>query len=84
MTTEYGIYEWVFDFEAWRKLWEIYGRNDVNGMAELMGVKPGTIASWRNKDGARPAEMPRLENLLKACNLFEIDPGAFFCLNKKK
>ena len=82
MTVEYGQYEWAFDFDAWRKLWRANRENDAIA-AELLDVNVGTIQAWRTKTGRLPHETPRMENLLKACNLFEIDPGAFFVLKRK-
>jgi len=82
MTTTYGAYEWVFDFEKWAAAVASIPQTDRDALAELFGIVPDTIRTWTQKKGTGVADWPRMENMLKVCNYLEIDPASMFKLKK--
>jgi DNA-binding XRE family transcriptional regulator len=84
MVTKYKLVDWSFDSALWsssvRNAADEIGTKDL---AQLLDVSPTTIVNWANGNYKSEFPWPHMLNLLKVCNLLDLDPRAFFILEEK-
>lgn len=76
-------YDWMFD--KWRWAATLKAQRDVDLVAaqELSGLTASGWWHWLNPDKLSSYEQPGMKNFLAVCNLLQLNPADFFCLNVK-
>ncbi len=81
MTITYKWINWTFNAPLWAETMahaiEVYGIDDV---AELMEVDTSTVRNWSRNIWKGAFTWPHMVNFYKACNLLNLDPRSFQCL----
>jgi len=80
MTTTYTWANWRFNSEAWAATLNNIGDELIEAARELTGLSEAAFWHWRNNTYPEGFEHPNMTNLLKICNLLDLDPRDFFDL----
>lgn len=82
MTSEYRLYNWLFDLDRWALALEQSGLTDAE-IAAFADVDESTVNNWRKLRYGNPrvAQHPSMGNFLKVCNHLDLDPREFFMLD---
>ncbi len=84
MVTKYRLVDWDFDQTLWAQSIDAAANKiGQKELAEFIGVSPTTIRNWRVGRWTEDFTWPAMHNLLKVCNMLDLDPREFFNLEDK-
>jgi len=81
MTAFFTDVDWKFDAERWAADLNRQSDGDRIAALELAGLSAGAWWAWLNPKANRPFNHPNMSNFIKICNLLQLDPRDYFCLN---
>lgn len=81
MTTFFTDVDWQFDAERWAA--DLKNQRDADLVAAqgLSGLSAGAWWHWLNPKKGKEFQHPNMSNFIKVCNLLQLDPRDYFCLN---
>lgn len=83
MTTKHKVIPMEFDSAAWAKLVQrACDEIGTDTVADMLGVTTSCIKHWRKNEFPAGFEYPSMTNFIRACNLLDADPRAFFVLGE--
>lgn len=82
MTTKFKLVNWKFDSAKLAEVLQTLSRDDLDTVAEIVGVSASGIWHWRNNSYMPPFEYPNMTNFLTLVNWLDLDPREFFILEE--
>ena len=74
-------YNFKFDVNRWAAKINELSADDLLAAIELSGLTPSGFWHWQNPERSKTYLHPGMLNFLAVCNLLELDPREFFCLD---
>jgi len=81
MTIYYQALDWKFDAEQWAHDLKQQRDTDLVAASELSGLSAGAWWHWLNPKPGRAFQHPNMSNFIAVCNLLQLDPRNYFCLD---
>jgi len=76
-----GHYNFKFDVYRWAAALKKLSPDDMTAVMELSGLTVSGFWHWQNPDRSKTYIHPGMLNFLAVCNLLNLDPREFFCLD---
>jgi len=74
-------YDWKFDVHRWAEALKALSPEDMSAAIELSGLTASGFWHWINPERSKTYIQPGMLNFLAVCNLLNLDPREFFCLD---
>lgn len=81
MPTFYANVDWRFDAERFAEDLRQQSDKDLVAAQELAETTPGAWWNWLHPKKGKAYQHPSMSNFIKVCNLLQLDPRDYFCLN---
>jgi len=83
MPTKYTVMDWTFDKHRWAETLRGQTPETLQAAQELSGLSKAAFDTWKNPANRGAYQNPGMLNFINVCNLLELDPREFFCLDVK-
>jgi hypothetical protein len=83
MSIRYENYDWTFDKHRFAERLRGFDGETLTAAQELSGLSPSAFLTYINPQYRGAYENPGMKNFLAVCNLLDLDPREFFCLDVK-
>lgn len=78
MVTKYKIVNWRFNTEAWANAMSVALDTFGEDFPVMLGVTMSCVRQWSKGVYKEGFEHPSMSNVIKTCNLLDLDPRKFF------
>jgi len=83
MPVSYINMDWTFDKHRFAEKLRGFEGETLKAAQELSGLSESAFLTYINPQYRGAYENPGMKNFLNVCNLLELDPREFFCLDVK-
>lgn len=83
MSVRYNNYDWQFDKHRWAEKLRGLDHETRAAAQELSGLTESGWYHWLNPDKSKTYLHPGMLHFIQVCNLLDLNPTEFFCLDVK-